>query len=349
MNDVATSASDTVKQLGQSFLVSYYLPASVLVAVNVYLLIPAWTGTAVAAPVSGQSTALVASDLTTVVATLLIALLVGITLAALNSTLIRFFEGKLWWQRWLLYPLLLINRRRNVVLYGNLTTLQKEYLRVSNVIRCNQNAQDGVLMQQQLAGLARQIDQEHTNIEHWDPRPILPQNADRVAPTAFGNAWAVVEEYAYRRYGVDAVLFWSRLRGILDDKERLFSERVTHSSRDLDLRVNLAFVFGLLTLEALFMVCIVAAARTVGVIVLGATCVVLYFALYRASVMAVLALGDLIASAFDFHRDLLLKAFGLEPPRDPLSEQSMWVQLAAFVRRGDTFYFPSEVSKCSPE
>jgi hypothetical protein len=69
---------------------------------------------------------------------------------------------------------------------------------------------------------------------------------------------------------------------------------------------------------------------------------VLCVSYYRGSVGAVHTLGELIKNSFDYHRGLVLEAFGLETPEDLLGEQMVWIRLAAFVRRGEPFYFPAD-------
>jgi hypothetical protein len=70
--------------------------------------------------------------------------------------------------------------------------------------------------------------------------------------------------------------------------------------------------------------------------------VALFVSFYDASVSAVRTLGELIKNSFDYHRRLVLQAFELQTPDGLIEEQAVWVRLAAFVRRGDEFYFPAD-------
>jgi hypothetical protein len=346
MNDFASTVSESVKQLGQSFLVAYYLPASAFVLVHLYVLIPIWTGaspsflattTEFALPLIGDV------NLASLIGTLLLPLVVGILLVGLNSVLILFFEGKLWWLEWgLLYPLTRFNRKRCERLYGHLVGLQQEYRRVSNLLLHAQSSEEQSRVKQQLAGLAQQIDEEHRTIEQDHLRQTLPHDVRRVAPTAFGNAYAISEEYAYERYGVDGVLFWPRLRELMHDSAASHSERITQQKTTLDLSLNFAFICGLLALEALMTLRFGPSGHTGLLIWLALINVALFVSFYDASVSAVRTLGELIKNSFDYHRRLVLQAFELQTPDGLIEEQAVWVRLAAFVRRGDEFYFPAD-------
>jgi hypothetical protein len=347
MNDFASTVSESVKQLGQAFLIAYYLPASVFVLVHLYVLIPIWAGAHPSFPAATSELALPLIgdiNLTSLIGTLLLPLVVGILLVGLNNVLILLFEGKLWWIEWgLLYPLTRFNRKRCKKLYSDLVGLQQEYRRVSVLLLQAQSTEEQNRLRQQLAGLAQQINEEHKKIEQEHPRQTLPHDVRRVAPSAFGNAYAIAEEYAYERYGVDAVLFWARLRELMHDSAVIHSERITQQKTTLDLSLNFAFICGLLTLETILTLRFGPEGHESLLIWVFLVNIVLFVSFYSASVSAVQTLGELIKNSFDHHRGLVLKAFNLQTPDGLIEEQAVWVRLAAFVRRGDEFYFPVDV------
>jgi hypothetical protein len=349
MNDLASAISASVKLLGQAFLVAYYLPATAVMLVHFYLLIPVWTGAPVTFPAAMGRFALPLIgevDLSPLIGALLLSLIVGIVLVGLNNLLIKMFEGKVGWlRRGLLSPLTRSNRRRCEKLYGCLAGLQKEYRRVSNLFVQTQSAEERERIRQQLAGLARQIQKEHKEVEEKHPHQTLPHDVDRVAPTSFGNAYAIAEEYAYERYGIDAVLFWLRLRELMQDSAPSHSERITGQKTMLDLLLNLALVSGLLVAEAVLTLLFGFGGHSSSLIPLALISAVLFVGFYGAAVGAVRTMGELIKISFDYHRHLVLEAFNLQPPDDLIAEQAIWVRLAAFVRRGDEFYFPAEAHR----
>lgn len=341
MKYFASTVSESVKLLGQSFIVGYYLPALAFVLVHNYTLVPIWTGTLAAFSITVGG-----ADLVSLLGVLLVSLVVAIVLVGFNDFLIKAFEGKVWWLRQgLLYPLTQLNRRRCERTYGNLVGLQKEHRRVSSLLVQAQSPEERERLGQQVAGLAQQIHKEHKEIERRHPYQTLPHDVDRVSPTAFGNAYAIAEEYAYERYGIDSVLFWLRLRALMQDVSPAHSARIASQKMSLDLLLNLSFVAGLLVVETistlvfgpdghgnlLIPLALVAAGFSVG--------------FYSASVGAVRTMGELIKISFDYHRALILEALGLQMPDDLVVEQVTWVRLAAFIRRGDEFYFPVEARK----
>jgi hypothetical protein len=136
MKEPSETVSESVKYLGQGFLLAYFLPALVFVLAHLYLLIPASIGilhlsqkgaNKLTLPLIGEI------DFSSWVDSLLWSLIVGIALFVLNSILIRSFEGK---PRWLKDGLLSRPTRRNQKecqkLYGRLISLQKKYLEISN-------------------------------------------------------------------------------------------------------------------------------------------------------------------------------------------------------------------------
>jgi hypothetical protein len=351
MKDFASTISESVTQLGQAFLVAYYLPASVFVLVHLYILIPVWAGTApgflatageVALPLIGDA------DLASLIGTLLLPLVVGIVLVGLNGVLIVAFEGRPWWLRYgLLYPLARFNRKRCQARYGNLDALRAEYRRVSSLLlRASPAGEAGspplASLQQQLAGLAVQIDEEQRAVEAKYPLQTVPHELRRVCPTTFGNAYAIAEEYAFERYGADSVLFWPRLRELMYEAAEGHSERITQQKTSLDLSLNFAFICGLLALEAMLTLRFGPSGHDGLLLLLALLGGVLYASYYRGSVGAVHGLGELIKNSFDYHRGLVLEAFGLEKPEDLLAEQVVWIRLATFIRRGEPFYFPAD-------
>jgi len=351
MNNFASTASESVKQLGQAFLVAYYLPASVFVLVHLYVLIPIWAGalalfltstTTFTLPLIGDA------DLASLIGILFLPLVVGIVLVGLNSVLILLFEGRLWWlKQGLLYPLTYFNRKRCEKFYGHLVGLQVEYRRVSNLFHESQSGEEKNQLNQQLTGLAQQINEEHKKIEQDHPKQILPHEIDRVAPTSFGNAYAIAEEYAYDRYGIDSVLFWARLRELMDNTATNHSEHITQQKTSLDLSLNFAFLWGVISVESILTLRFGPTGHASLLLLLLVISVVLFISFYTASVSAVRTLGELIKISFDYYRNLVLESFNLQTPDELITEQSLWVKLAAFIRRGDEFYFPKDARKSS--
>jgi hypothetical protein len=63
---------------------------------------------------------------------------------------------------------------------------------------------------------------------------------------------------------------------------------------------------------------------------------------YRAAVASARAVANAMRTTFDYYRGNVLKRFNLKMPDDLEEERVLWLKLAAFIRRGESFYYPSE-------
>ncbi|MGB0386980.1 MAG: hypothetical protein ACPGWR_19365 [Ardenticatenaceae bacterium] len=287
---------------------------------------------------------------------LLLPLLGGLILLRLNGYLIQGAEGKYTiLKEYLLKPFTRRNRERSKALYGELVQTQALYQDVSHQLWQSQSDQEKLGHQQTLVSLGDKIDQLHNQIEHTTPIQSLPQDRARICPTRFGNYYALAEEYSYKRYGADAVLFWTRLSELMQDEAPEHSERLIRQKTTLDFSLNLTFLCAILVIEAAATLIglyfydppasWVAHWPLLGLLAIGIPlCVLLYY----SSVGAVYVLGELIKNSFDRYRHLILTSFGLKIPDTISEEQIIWVRLAAFVRRGDEFYFPTEFMRDTP-
>lgn len=338
MKEPSETVSESVKYLGQGFLLSYYLPALVFVLVHLYVLIPELIGSLKLSQEAAKKLTLPLIgeiDLSSWVNSLLWSLIVGIVLFVLNNILICLFEGK---PRWLKNGLLSRLTRRNQKecqkLYGRLISLQKKHLEISSQ-RQHEISQDNLL-----ESLRLEIENEHKKIEESKHQQTLPHNIERVCPTSFGNTYAIAEEYPYERYGIDSVVFWPHLRMLMQEKAPNHSLRLTQQKTVLDLSINFAFLSGIITLEIILM--FVFSVYKPLLLVLAGVAFLLSISFYQASIAAIQGLGGLIKVSFDYYRGLVLVAFNLKMPENLSEEQTVWLKLATFIRRGDAFYFPEE-------
>jgi hypothetical protein len=63
---------------------------------------------------------------------------------------------------------------------------------------------------------------------------------------------------------------------------------------------------------------------------------------YRSAIRAAYSVGNALRTAFDYYRSRILLRFNLKLPEDVEQERVVWLKLAAFIRRGESFYYPSE-------
>jgi hypothetical protein len=324
MSGPSETVSESIKYLGQGFLLAYYLPSLAFVLVNCYVLFPASNASPNPPPW--------AVDPSTLVIPLLFSLIVGITLFVLNGILIKSFEGKPdWLKNGLLLHLTKRNEKECSKLYGDLVAFRKDYLaRQENT----EDPHDSFLV-----SYRKEIIDEHKKIEEKQ-KQTLPHSVERVCPTSFGNAYAIAEEYSYERYGADAVLFWPHLRILMQEKAASHFLRLTQQKTVLDLSINFAFLTGLITVETILE--FIFLDHNYSLLKLAGIAFILSISFYQASVAAIQGLGGLIKVSFDYYRGFVLQAFNLRTPDNLIDEQAVWVKLAAFLQRGEAFQFPEE-------
>lgn len=350
MKDIASSASNAINQFGRNFIFAAFLPAAILVLVNVYVLLPIWSGRSdlFSGEIKLELPLVGLTGLAALVGLLFISLLLAIVFAGLNSTFIRLLEGKYWWQRSVvLFPWSYWKRTLWQKRYEKLDGLRAQYRQIAETLNREKDEKNRKVLEYELDQIKQEIDKIHREVETKHEGQSLPHSGNRLTPTAFGNAYAIIEDYAYERYGMDAVLFWPRLHLLIEKKDASVGERLSYLTGSLDLAINLVFVSFTVLLEIVVTLWLLPASRSTPMFVGMGMVLLLCLAFYRASVNAVYSLGEVITSSFDFHRELLLDAYGLRKPASLNEEQRLWVRLATFVRRGDDFYFPAEFAVVS--
>ncbi|MFC8043371.1 hypothetical protein [Nocardia sp. NPDC057353] len=151
-------------------------------------------------------------------------------------------------------------------------------------------------------------------------------NAERVRPTALGNALAAAEYRAGREYGFEAVVAWPRLYPLLSDRVRV----VVDDRRDqLDLAARFTALGGPLTVVTAALLY-----RSQGWLALAAVPLLVAILAYGAAVRAAVEYGVALRTAFDLHRFDLVSALHLELPGTPADERDMNRRLCAMWAQG---------------
>jgi hypothetical protein len=357
METLTAKLGDILEKLGQAFLIAGYLPAALFVLAHQIFLLPRWQGQPIALlrttpPGGGAMQAEWVYLVDQAVTLLLLPLLLGVLLMALNTIIIKLYEGAYGWQRRLvLRPWRRRNQRQAEALYGEMVSLKQDYTDVLYELSALPPGADRTPLEQKRVSIAlalqaswdkvlKERPQPQGGISTHAPAQLLPRRPDMVKPTALGNAFGVIEEYPYERYGMDGVLFWPRLRPLLDEPQ---ATTLINTKMVLDLLLNLsllALVFG-------------AEAVSIGVwsrldwtlIGSGIGAWALAYVCYRGAVSAVHSLGDTIALCFDLYRGKLWERFGFPPPKSLEEEQETWLRLGQFLRLGEGFYYPQVVEE----
>jgi hypothetical protein len=343
--------------LNRSFFYWFFLPAAGFLMLQ-SMVVGTLPGFAPAATQTAGASAAPAEDMTililgilaqNIIGLILIPMILAVLLSALSGTVLRLFQGSLPGIRWLLSPLTARNRKHNAEIYQTLRQERDEYLLlVSNGLKkvvVGEETKVAVVSGDELkaaiAELSSRIQAHHVRIEKKYPTNILPVMVERVGATALGNVLANTQEYPFERYGIDAQVFWSRLRAEIEP-EKL--EPLDANYAAMSGLLNIALLSALFAMEELVL--------GVWSLLTGAaswqpwlaflTSVLICAGSYRAAVSVAGALGNAFRLCFDYYRVRVLKKFGLKHPEKIDDERKLWLKLAAFLRRGESFYFPSE-------
>lgn len=331
INDFTGAVQAIVDELGLTFFLSGFVPALVGVAINQYVLFaPPYTAGVwnLFPQIADPWLSVVTGPLLT---TIVLALVFALVLVPLNLFITRVFEGLAPGFEALMSPFKAAGQRRYDRLYGPIAAAraERQALLADYEAGGDYDEDADYALQEQLQAL-------HATREKTDPTQALPYNPVRVAPTRFGNAWAIIEEYPLARYGMDGMFFWPYMRTILLTENPALAEQIDGQKLLVDIALHTAFVTLILAIEAV----ILAVFHSAGLLVILAVAASGFFwVFYRASVQYVQAMGLLIAQSFDLYRLPLLDAFDLARPADLDEEYWTWMRLTAFLRRGEPFYF----------
>jgi hypothetical protein len=244
---------------------------------------------------------------------------VGFLLLALNVPIVRLYENGLLLSRWLKRR----NQERQRDRYTALTKFRGAYAQARN------SGEDVTRAIAELEAVHQAIEKQHGRSQQ------LPYNVERVKPTNLGNIMAVTEDYAYERYGIDAMVYWPRMLDVIPkDYQTQIAELKTTQDFFLNFSV-LAALFGLgaLGVGAWF--------QSLPEIVYGALALILSYLLYRGSLGTARQMGEVVNGSFDLFRGALLEKYGLSPPGSIADERRQWLSLTSFIRRGEEFYYPA--------
>jgi hypothetical protein len=368
-NEAGSLVKDWLKNpLNSSFFFWYFLPAVGFVLLQLFVIGPALGRPAPqvfnveVAQAKGLTNLLLQILSASFFTLIVLPLVAGAVMSALSGRVLLFFQGALPIARPLFQPLVQRNRRRNTELYGPLLSLRRRYLfLVSHGVRLD--VVDGEeratpVSEAELPALIEQLKQQtqaiHEQIESHPDAPDLPKDIERVGATDLANTLALAEEYPFERYAIDTALFWPRLSTEIEP-EKL--DGLKSSFGALNGLLNLALLIFLFAVELLIVGLAIllnltsqAAAPLLlskwSLVILlfaaGLVSIVAAYGAYRAAVGSARAVGNAMRTAFDYYRGNVLRRFNLKMPNDIEEERVVWLKLSAFIRRGESFYYPSE-------
>ncbi|MEH1920870.1 hypothetical protein [Nostoc sp.] len=143
---------------------------------------------------------------------------------------------------------------------------------------------------------------------------------NQLMPTRLGNILRAAEQRPLEKYGLDAIVCWSRLWLLLSDAVK---KDLQEARADLNAAIRIwlwSLLFILWTIWAWW-------AAPVGIISA-------IFAYYYWAVDAARNYGELIEATFDLHRHLLYQSLRWNLPPDPNEERRVGRQLTEYLWRG---------------
>ncbi len=356
--------------LNSAFLYWYFLPAAGFVLLQLFLIGPVLghpRPRVFEADVAGGKGAadLILQILSgSIFALLILPLVIAVVLSALAGTILRIYQGMFPLTKPLFQPWLKRNQTRSGSLYGPLQAKRREYLfLMSHGVRLiNSGGEERAksVTDDERDRIAHQLKAEiqnlHEGFEMNSNVRELPVEVARVGATNLANTLAVAEEYPFERYGMDTAVFWPRLCAELAPEK---TASLSNSFGAMNGLLNISFLSYVFAIEC-FLVAVATKAgwietpggpllRLRWLIVAGVISILVGMGGYRAAVRAAQSVGNDLRTAFDYHRGLILKQFKLQLPDDIEMERVAWLKLAAFIRRGESFYYPSEFRSTDKE
>jgi len=310
---------DALKTIVQSLQLTTLLPALLLVASIVLLFYP------------------LADELDNTVMGLLVFAVITISflLHTLNMPLIRFWEGYLWNDTWLIQQLRLGQMSRFVEQEGRVKLCEDCIDEIDELLEelflgDSPNEKDERKLEGWKQGWK---DHRRRFLERMEER--FPPSRRQVLPTSLGNTIAAFERYPFERYRIDPIQLWTRFAPLLAANK--YATFVQNEKAILDFLINTLSVSIFIFLASLVEFGI--SGNWIALIIAG--CVVgASYILFKAAVVAAVNWGGTVKAAFDLYRHDLRKLLYLSMPESSLEgERNMWQGASDFLAFNNTQTF----------
>lgn len=322
-----------LEKLGSNFLVAAMIPSLSLVVASILVFDPIIHTTKLFEEQS-STYQLVGFGLLLFIFTAII----GFTLTALNTYVLKLFEGYAFFHRipFMRTRLLRFHQRKARVLLSRRESLKRQIQEIGR------SADKSPTTKTLTRNLRREYYSVASEYDH-----LYPSNPDEILPTQFGNILKASEQYPGTRYGFDGVEFWPRLIHVIPKE---YQQTIDNSRNELSFLVNmsmLSIVFVFLCMVAIFFslynspvevsnseLFVAAAGISLRYIIAAAFAFVGNVFFYKAAIYSVSSFGLMIRSAYDLFRMDLLKKYQLKQPSNSREEFYAWKELNEFVVLG---------------
>ncbi|HEX4960634.1 MAG TPA: hypothetical protein VF173_07325 [Thermoanaerobaculia bacterium] len=233
----------------------------------------------------------------------------GVTLLALNRTIIRAKEGYGKWNP--IKALAFIERRRFRRLRSRLSDLDSDYLLAEKLS-------------------LPEIQEVRNNRSNLLKRLAVrfPKEENDLLPTAFGNTIRAFERYPWIMYGADAIPLWPRMLMVVSGDVRAL---VDAAKSEMDFWLNL-WIAGLVLLAEYLALAIYTHNR--GNLWLLTSILLLLPVSSNRAKEAAAGWGEMVKATFDVHLPVLRKTLEMREKQDRTTEREDWRGLnRAFIYR----------------
>jgi hypothetical protein len=345
VSDLIGVVSGAIGQIGLNFFLAYFFPSALFILINSYIVIPLAAAPLNGITANGQPLVI---DLPTLLLFIVITLIVSLLLVGLNNNLLLLYSGRpIFLRRFVLGWATRRNIKKSEVLYTNLRkdrqAAEAVYMDLTKEMVTDEQRHH---LETTIEKIRSSVDKQFDLLEQNPTNALLPSVTAHIAPNAFGNALAQISEYLEQHYLIDSAVFWPRLYVLLGKNVPELVEQIASQKARLDTALNLSALGWLVCIETIGLMAAAVVTRSgttwIWLLVMVVVSAITGYSFYRSSVQAVRGFGELIEIAFDYHRHLVLEAFGLKQPPDLREEILLWWNLAKFIRRGDSFYYPKQ-------
>ncbi len=246
-------------------------------------------------------------------------IIIGFTLTALNTFILKLFEGYVFFHR---FPFM----RRSHTRRANKLIKQREALK-KDIELLEQKKNKSIDEELSLNAFKTEY---YAIVATYD-QLYPPPNAG-IMPTKFGNILKASEAYSGTRYGMDAVQFWPRLLHVIPPSYR---QTIDDARNELSFLVNMSALS--VVFYSLCILAILANAPLPGspdwgrvlensfrYILAGGLALFSNWFFNRAAIFSVGDFGMMIRGAYDLFRLDLLEQFRLKQPTDSVEEFQIW-------------------------
>lgn len=314
-----------LEKFGSNFLVASMIPSLGLVILSLVVFDPILKFSAVLGANTGIHPLLDIS-----VWVIVPTILIGYTLTALNTFVLKVFEGYV-----SLPPFSRVTRAGYA---RKARELIEERDRVkAALLHLEQKKLRTVEEEQSLATLRNDY---YALVVAYDQH-YPPPNTE-IMPTRFGNILKASEAYSGTRYGIDGVEFWTRLWHVIPASYR---QGIDDARNELSFLVNMAalsIVFFVLCIGAIVLSSPAPGhlnvdaflANSMRYMLAGTGAIVSIWFFNEAALFSVGDFGMMIRSAYDLFRFDLLEQFHLEHPKNSVDEFKVWKNLGQLIVLG---------------